>query len=116
MDEARENLIREIKNLKRELQERELSLPAHSIRPPQLLIIEELENRIHELEEKRTELHQPPGSTGLFHLPEIYPGILRKVLYLHSSPRVLPISDAVYWVADLGEEKTRQRNNEARQY
>jgi len=69
MDEARENLIREIKNLKRELQERELSLPAHSIRPHQLLIIEELENRIPELEErlrlwvrknlqkKRNELH-----------------------------------------------------------
>ena len=52
MDEARENMIREIKNLKTELQERELSLPAHSIRPHQLLIIEELENRIHELEEK----------------------------------------------------------------
>lgn len=52
MDEARENLIREIKNLKTKLQERELSLPARSIRPHQLLIIEELENRIHELEEK----------------------------------------------------------------
>lgn len=52
MDEARENLIREIKNLKTELQELELSLPVHPIRPHQLLIIEELENRIHELEEK----------------------------------------------------------------
>jgi hypothetical protein len=52
MDEDRENIIREIKNLKTELQERELSLPAHSIRPHQLLIIEELENRLHELEER----------------------------------------------------------------
>ena len=52
MDEDRENMIREIKNLKTELQERELSLPAHSIRPHQLLIIEELENRLHELEER----------------------------------------------------------------
>ena len=52
MDEDRENMIREIKNLKTELQERELSLPAHSLRPRQLLIIEELENRLHELEER----------------------------------------------------------------
>ena len=52
IDEDHENIIREIKNLKTELQERELSLPAHSIRPHQLLIIEELENRLHELEER----------------------------------------------------------------
>ncbi len=52
MDDDHENMIREIKNLKTELQERELSLSAHSVRPHQLLIIEELENRLHELEEK----------------------------------------------------------------
>jgi hypothetical protein len=45
-------MIRQIKNLKTELQERELSLPAHSIRPHQFSIIEELENRIQKLEEK----------------------------------------------------------------
>ena len=52
MNEVRQNLIREIADLKEELQERKLSLPAHSIRPHQLLIIEELENKIHKLEEK----------------------------------------------------------------
>ena len=52
MNEARESLIRQIAELKEELRERELSLPAHSIRPHQLMIIEELENKIHELEEK----------------------------------------------------------------
>ncbi len=52
MNEVRQNLIREIVDLKEELQERKLSLPAHSIRPHQLLIIEELENKLHELEEK----------------------------------------------------------------
>jgi hypothetical protein len=50
MNEAREDLFREIENLKEELKERELSLPAHSVRPH--LIIEELENKIHELEER----------------------------------------------------------------
>lgn len=52
MNEAREDLIREISNLKAELKERELSLPAHSVRPHQLMIIEELENKIRELEQK----------------------------------------------------------------
>ena len=52
MNEVRQNLIREIVDLKEELQERNLSLPAHSIRPHQLLIIEELENKLHKLEEK----------------------------------------------------------------
>jgi hypothetical protein len=52
MNEVRQNLIREIVDLKEELQERKLSLPAHSIRPHQLLIIEELENKLHKLEEK----------------------------------------------------------------
>lgn len=50
MNEVRQNLIREIVDLKEELQERKLSLPAHSIRPHQLLIIEELENKLHKLE------------------------------------------------------------------
>jgi hypothetical protein len=52
MNEVRQNLIREIVDLKEELQERKLNLPAHSIRPHQLLIIEELENKLHKLEEK----------------------------------------------------------------
>ncbi len=52
MNDERENLIRQIVNLKAEHQERESALPAHSIRPHQLWVIEELENKIHELEEK----------------------------------------------------------------
>lgn len=50
--EIQENLIREIQTLKTELEERQKALPAHTIRPHQLLIIEELENRILLLEEK----------------------------------------------------------------
>ena len=48
----REALIRKINELKLELREREKSLPAHSIRPHQLLAIEELEERIAALIEK----------------------------------------------------------------
>jgi len=42
----------EILQLKNELREREKSLPAHSIRPHQLLILEELEERIRVLEKE----------------------------------------------------------------
>ena len=44
----------ELANLKAELKERELSLPAHSIRPYQLSAIEELESRIRSLEDQLT--------------------------------------------------------------
>jgi hypothetical protein len=50
------NLIRlqeEIKRLKLEKADREAAIPAHSIRPHQLLVIEELEE---EIERKRKEL------------------------------------------------------------
>ena len=50
--ERREDLRREIESLRAELQERKLSLPAHSTRPEQLLIIEELEETIRGLEER----------------------------------------------------------------
>ena len=50
--ERREDLRREIESLRAELQGRKLSLPAHSIRPQQFLIIEELEEKIRGLEEK----------------------------------------------------------------
>jgi uncharacterized small protein (DUF1192 family) len=46
------NLTVEIEFLKEELREREQSLPAHSIRPHQLLAIEELEEKIKALNEK----------------------------------------------------------------
>jgi len=39
-------LEEEIKNLKIEKEEREAALPAHSIRPNQLIAIEDLENEI----------------------------------------------------------------------
>jgi len=47
MNEAQE-LEREIKELEERLKDRELALPAHSIRPSQLLLIEELEEEIKE--------------------------------------------------------------------
>lgn len=40
----------ELARLRNELQEREKSLPAHSIRPHQLLVLEELEEKIRMLE------------------------------------------------------------------
>ena len=46
------DMRREIETLQAELKERKLSLPAHSIRPQQLLIIEELEDKIRGLEGK----------------------------------------------------------------
>ena len=52
----RETLIRKINELKLELQEREKGLPAHSIRPHQLLALEELEERISALIEKVKDL------------------------------------------------------------
>jgi len=42
----REELEKNLKDLKEELREREASLPAHSIRPHQLIVIEELEEEI----------------------------------------------------------------------
>jgi hypothetical protein len=43
-----QKLEREIKELEEKLRDRELALPAHSIRPSQLLLIEELEEEIKE--------------------------------------------------------------------
>jgi hypothetical protein len=45
MNEEQE-LERDIKELEEKLRDRELALPAHSIRPSQLLLIEELEETI----------------------------------------------------------------------
>jgi len=47
MDEA-QKLENEIKELEERLRDRELALPAHSVRPAQLLLIEELEEEIKE--------------------------------------------------------------------
>ena len=60
--ETAENLMREMEGLKAELQEREKSLPAHTIRPHQLLAIEGLEDKIRVLDEKLKEIRSQEGS------------------------------------------------------
>jgi hypothetical protein len=54
-----EELEKEIEALEAQLREREASLPAHSVRPQQMLVIEELETAIEgknkELDELRKE-------------------------------------------------------------
>ena len=59
-----EELEREIKELEAQLRDREASLPAHSVRPQQIVVIEELEAGI---EKKKRELadlkrKRQPGS------------------------------------------------------
>jgi hypothetical protein len=54
---TREDLLGKIEALKEELKDREKALPAHTIRPHQLLAIEELEERIRRLEEKLRSLN-----------------------------------------------------------
>lgn len=58
-----EELEKEIEALEAQLREREASLPAHSVRPQQMLIIEELETAIEgkkkELDELRKEKPSP---------------------------------------------------------
>jgi hypothetical protein len=51
-ENLRGNLGMEIESLRAELREREKALPAHSIRPHQLLAIEDLEEKIRILEQK----------------------------------------------------------------
>ena len=67
MDEKIVNLKKEIEGLIEEKKDREAALPAHSIRPNQLLVIEELEEEIDRkqkeleeltLEEKEDEINQ----------------------------------------------------------
>ena len=50
-----EELKKEIRDLEEKLKDREASLPAHSVRPQQMLVIEELETAI---EEKKKELER----------------------------------------------------------
>jgi chromosome segregation ATPase len=50
-----EELKQEIRELEEKLKDRESSLPAHSVRPQQMLAIEELETAI---EEKKKELEK----------------------------------------------------------
>jgi len=53
--EKEEKLKNEIRDLEEKLKDREASLPAHSVRPQQMLVIEELEIA---LEEKKKELER----------------------------------------------------------
>ena len=53
-----EELKKEIKELEEKLKDREDALPAHSIRPHQILVIEELESAI---EEKKRGLRKTMG-------------------------------------------------------
>jgi len=53
--EKEEELKKEIQELEEKLKDREASLPAHSVRPHQMLAIEELEIA---LEEKKKELER----------------------------------------------------------
>lgn len=50
-----EDLEKEINELEARLKDREASIPAHSVRPQQMLVIEELETAI---EEKKEELEK----------------------------------------------------------
>jgi hypothetical protein len=50
-----EELEKEIKDLEAELRERQASLPVHSVRPQQILVIEELETA---MEGKKRELEE----------------------------------------------------------
>ena len=54
---TREDLLRKIEALREELKDREKALPAHTVRPHQLLAIEELEEKIRRLEEKLRSLN-----------------------------------------------------------
>jgi len=59
-----EKLEKEIRELEEKLKDRQDSLPAHSIRPQQMLVIEKLEMAIEEkkkeLDELRKEKRSPP--------------------------------------------------------
>lgn len=50
-----QELKQEIKDLEKKLKDREASLPAHSVRPHQMLAIEQLET---DIEEKKKELER----------------------------------------------------------
>jgi len=54
----RQELLEKIKTLKEKLADREAALPAHSVRPHQIQVIEELEEEIAELEGKLAEMSE----------------------------------------------------------
>jgi hypothetical protein len=56
--EEEEELEKEIAGLKAQLKDREDSLPAHSVRPQQMLVIEELETVIEDKEKELNKLRK----------------------------------------------------------
>ena len=52
MNENKEELEKELNRLREELADMERALPAHTVRPHQLIAIEELEEQIKEVEQK----------------------------------------------------------------
>lgn len=58
-----EDLKKEIKNLEERLKDREDALPAHSVKPNQMLIIDELETAIEEKKKELAELKQKKSSS-----------------------------------------------------
>jgi len=58
-----EDLKKEIKDLEEKLKDREKALPAHSVRPNQILLIEELETSIEEKKNELTSLRKRKSST-----------------------------------------------------
>ena len=55
VERKRERLIKEIQELREKLRDREAALPAHSVRPHQILEIEELEDKITALKKELEE-------------------------------------------------------------
>jgi polyhydroxyalkanoate synthesis regulator phasin len=51
-DTKREQLLQELRKLKEMLKDREAALPAHSVRPHQIQEIEELEEKIADMEKE----------------------------------------------------------------
>ena len=60
--DRKEKLQKEIENLKELLRDREAALPAHSIRPHQILAIEDLEDEIAAKEEELRGLKDDPSN------------------------------------------------------
>jgi hypothetical protein len=60
-----EELEKEIKAFESQLREREASLPAHSVRPEQILLIEELETAIEGKKKELDELRQEKPSPSV---------------------------------------------------
>jgi hypothetical protein len=54
LENRRDEIIEEIRRLQEELEQREAQLPAHSVRPHQIMALEELEETI---KGKQEELH-----------------------------------------------------------